>query len=222
MDRKKPERENGEAEGESREEAPSMDPGAESGTSSGRAPAEAGVTDQSQLLSDEIQEELAELERLRERHLRLAAEYDNYRKRTRRELAEAGERARGDLVARLLDGLDDLERVLATPAEATTVEALHEGVELVQRKLQKELTDIGLERIAAEGAPFDPRLHDALLTIPVDDPEQDEVVSRVLVNGYRLGERVLRPARVEVMKYRPADPRSAEEGLSEPAEDGSA
>lgn len=175
------------------------------------------AADPSERLSDEIRAELAELEALRERHLRLAAEYDNYRKRTRRELAEASERAQGGLIARLLDGLDDLERVLATPAEATTVEALHEGVELVERKLRKELSDAGLERIEAEGEPFDPRLHDALLTIPVADPELDEVVSRVLVNGYRLGDRVLRPARVEVMKYQPGAGHAAGNGAGDGA-----
>ncbi len=169
--------------------------------------------DASQKLSDEIREELDELERLRERHLRLAAEYDNYRKRTRRELTEAARRAQGDLMARLLDALDDLERVMSTPAEATTVEALHEGVELVQRKLHKELADAGLERIEAEGERFDPRLHDALMTLPVEDPELDETVGRVLSTGYRLGDRVLRPARVQVLQYRPG-------GTGERPEDG--
>jgi molecular chaperone GrpE len=135
----------------------------------------------------------------------------------RRELGEASERAQGELMARLLDGLDDLERVLATPAEATTVEALHEGVELVERKLRKELSDAGLERIEAEGEPFDPRMHDALLTVPVGDPDRDEVVSRVLVNGYRLGDRVLRPARVEVMKYQPGAGDAARDGAGDGA-----
>jgi len=156
-------------------------------------------------LSEEIREELEELERLRERHLRLAAEYDNFRKRTRREMAEARERAQADLVTRLLDALDDLQRVLDTPADATTVEALHEGVEMVGRKLGKELREAGLEPIEAEGRPFDPHLHEALLTTPVTDPEQDGLVSRVLVTGYRFGDRVIRPARVEVMTHRPSD-----------------
>lgn len=156
-------------------------------------------------LSEEIREELEELERLRERHLRLAAEYDNFRKRTRREMSEARERAQADLVTRLLDALDDLQRVLDTPADATTVEALHEGVEMVGRKLGKELREAGLEPIEAEGHPFDPHLHEALLTTPVTDPDQDGLVSRVLVTGYRFGDRVIRPARVEVMKHRSSD-----------------
>ena len=155
-------------------------------------------------LSEEIREELEELEHLRERHLRMAAEYDNFRKRTRREMAEARERAQADLVSRLLDALDDLQRVLDTPAGATTVGALHEGVELVGRKLGKELREAGLEPIEAEGRPFDPHLHEALLTTPVSDPERDGLVSRVLVTGYRFGDRVIRPARVEVMTHRPS------------------
>ncbi len=220
--REEPEREDVEprdADGERRAPAPEG-PDATDGfaaTSETAAVQDAGA-DASQRLSDEIREELAELEALRERHLRLAAEYDNYRKRTRRELTEASERAQGELMVRLLDGLDDLERVLATPAEATTVEALHEGVELVERKLRKELADAGLERIEAEGEPFDPRVHDALLTVPVADPDRDEVVSRVLVSGYRLGDRVLRPARVEVMKYQPG----AGDAMRDGAGDGAA
>ena len=178
-------------------------PGAADEAASG---AEAGGALADDDLSADLREELEELERLRERHLRLAAEYDNFRKRTRKEMAEARERAQGDLVGRLLDALDDLQRVLDTPAEATTVDALHEGVELVGRKLHKELTEAGLEPIEAEGMPFDPHLHDALLTTPVPDAERDGIVSRVLVTGYRFGDRVLRPARVEVTKHEPAGP----------------
>lgn len=155
-------------------------------------------------VTTDIREELEELERLRERHLRLAAEYDNFRKRTRKEMAEARERAQAELIGRLLDALDDLQRVLDTPADATTVEALHEGVELVERKLSKELREAGLEPIEAEGQPFDPHLHEALLTTPVSDPEREGLVSRVLVKGYRFGDRVVRPARVGVTTYQPS------------------
>lgn len=143
---------------------------------------------------------LGELEELKERHLRLAAEFENYRRRTREELLKTRELGQAELTRRLLDALDDLGRIAETPAEATTVDALHEGVALVERKLLKELAEAGLEPMEAEGAPFDPAVHEAVTTVPTDDPAEDDVVSRVFVRGYRFGDRLLRPARVEVKK----------------------
>lgn len=169
-----------------------------------RAAAPADDAD-SEAISDELRKELEELDELRDRHLRLAAEFENYRKRTRQELLKTREMAQAELAGRLLDALDDLSRVGAIPAESTTVEALHEGVELVERKLRKELREAGLEPVEAEGRPFDPTLHEALTSTPTDDPDEDDVVSRVFVTGYRFGDRLVRPARVEVKKYRADD-----------------
>lgn len=179
-----------------RAEEASGDPGrTEEGPEAGTGEAE------SDRLSGEIRQELEELDDLRERHLRLAAEFENYRKRTRKELTETRERAQADLARRLLDALDDLDRVRETPVDASTVESLHEGVELVSRKLLKELRDAGLQRIEAEGALFDPNLHEAVLSVPTDDPEQDGRISRVFAPGYTFGDRLLRPARVEVRQH---------------------
>lgn len=152
-------------------------------------------------ISEEILEELKELEELRDRHLRLAAEFDNYRRRTRRELLQMREIAQADLAAQLLEVLDDLRRVSETPTETTTVEALEEGIDLVERKFSKVLRDAGMEAIDPTGQPFDPNLHEALLRTPTDDPEKDELVDQVLLTGYRFGDRLLRPARVSVLKY---------------------
>jgi molecular chaperone GrpE len=154
---------------------------------------------------EEGREEPEEMEELREKHLRLAAEFENYRKRTRREMSEARQRGQAELAERLLEALDDLERVLETPEDSTTVEALREGVEMVQRKLEKELSEAGLVRLEPEGEAFDPEYHEALLTVPTEEPDENDVVSRVLINGYVFGDRVLRPARVEVKKYSAGD-----------------
>lgn len=161
--------------------------------------------DESEELSEEIQRELEELDELRDRHLRLAAEFENFRKRTRRELAEARQRGQAELTGRLLEALDDLERLRETPDEKMTLESLAEAVEMVHRKLWKELEESGLSRMDPEGERFDPEVHDALLTTPAEGPEENDVVSRVLINGYSFGDRVLRPARVEVKKYRPPE-----------------
>lgn len=165
------------------------------------APEPEEVDDGSERLSAEIREELEEMDELRDRHLRLAAEFENYRKRTRREMREARERAQAALSERLLDALDDLERFLETPADETTAASLREGVEMVRDKLWKELSEAGLERMEPAGERFDPELHEALLTRPVEDREEGGKVSEVLMNGYVFGDRVLRPARVEVTKH---------------------
>ncbi|MXX77750.1 MAG: nucleotide exchange factor GrpE [Gemmatimonadales bacterium] len=142
-----------------------------------------------------------ELAALQDRHLRLAAEFDNFRRRTRRELGDAGERARAELAGQLLELMDDLQRVAETPLEGTTTEALHEGIGLVARKFAKFLSDAGVEPVNPVDERFDPNLHDALMMTPTDDPEQDELVSHVVLIGYRLGDRLLRPARVTVYRH---------------------
>ncbi|MDP2498303.1 MAG: nucleotide exchange factor GrpE [Candidatus Palauibacterales bacterium] len=173
------------------------DPGEEAGEREG---AESG---DGQELPEQIREQLEELEELRDKHLRLAAEFDNYRKRTRREISSQQERAKAELAGRLLDVLDDLRRFNdAAQGQETDVGSLREGMELVEQKLRKELGDAGLERIEAAGEKFDPKQHEALTTTPVEDPERDGYISQVLVEGYTFGDQLLRPARVEVMKHR--------------------
>jgi len=148
---------------------------------------------------------LQDLEELQDRHLRLAAEFENYRKRTRRELVEMRRRSQADLVAGLLDVLDDLTRVAhAAPAiPDATVQSLMDGVRLVEAKMRKALGDAGLTRIEAAGQPFDPNLHEALATRPTTDPREDDLVCNVIVDGYMFDEILVRPARVQVAKYGP-------------------
>jgi molecular chaperone GrpE len=142
---------------------------------------------------------LAELERERDEYLdslqRLKAEFDNFRKRTARESAALSARAGEALVKELLPVLDDLERALVA-AEDHEEAKLEEGVRLVHRALADVLARTGLVEIETDGA-FDPHVHEALLTQPADDAEPGSVV-QVLQKGYRLGDRVLRPARVVV------------------------
>ncbi|HET7321728.1 MAG TPA: nucleotide exchange factor GrpE, partial [Longimicrobiaceae bacterium] len=143
----------------------------------------------------------AEVQALKDRYLRLAAEFDNYRKRTERERTESYTRAQAQLVEKLLDGLDDLQRVAHFNAETTTVEALLEGVQMVERKLFRALEGAGLEVIDAHGQPFDPAVHEALMTAGTEKEEEDESVGAVFQTGYRFKGELLRPARVQVRKY---------------------
>jgi molecular chaperone GrpE len=158
---------------------------------------------------------LRDLEELQDRHLRLAAEFENYRKRTRRELAEMRRRSQADLVVGLLDVLDDLTRVAhaAPPAPDATVQSLMDGVGLVEAKMRKALGDAGLARIEAAGQPFDPNLHEALATRPTTDPREDDIVCNVIVDGYTFDEILVRPARVQVSKYGPASSPPEEEAV---------
>lgn len=139
-----------------------------------------------------------QLEQAQERHLRLAAEFDNFRKRAARERIELQDRAQAVLVLRLLEVLDDLDRLAAQDLAHTGRDVLHEALLLVDRKLRKELAGAGLERIPAIGSPFDPALHEAVSVVPAPDPSRDHEVSAVLQEGYRFRGALVRPARVQV------------------------
>lgn len=143
-----------------------------------------------------------ELDALKDRHLRLAAEFDNFRRRTARERAELTVLAQADLVGRVLDALDDLARFAHVDPAGTDAKTLHDGIDLVERKFWKALTAAGLVRIDQAGVPFDPAVHEAVTTAPAPEEAQDNTVGTVLQPGYRLGERLLRPARVLVLTWR--------------------
>lgn len=161
-------------------------------------------------VADEIEALEAELAALNDRHLRLAAEFENFRKRTRKEASTGRVLAQSDLVRQILPTLDDLARVADTPHESTTVQALDEGIELILRNLRKQLGDAGLERVEALDQRFDPERHQAVMTTGTDDPELDETISRVLVDGYEFLGRLVRPAQVEVRRYEEAAAGEAE------------
>jgi molecular chaperone GrpE len=128
-------------------------------------------------------------------YLRLAADFDNYRKRVAREHAELTVRANERLVNELLPVLDDLERALEAATEHEEAK-LEEGVQLVHRSLASLLERQGLTEIGTDGA-FDPHIHEALLAQPAEGAEEGSVL-QVLQKGYKLGDKVLRPARVIV------------------------
>ena len=152
-----------------------------------------------------LEEQLAALEAERDEHLndlkRVAAEFENYRKRVLRDQESLVARAHERLVKELLPVLDDLERALAA-AEEHEEAKLEEGVRLVHRELADALEREGLAEIETSGV-FDPHVHEALLSQPSDEGEG--TVLEVVQKGYRLGDRVLRPARVVVAAPREDD-----------------
>ena len=141
---------------------------------------------------------VVELDELRDQHLRLAAEFDNFRKRRAREQIENRERAQGDLLRQLLDPLDDLARVAHVDPSQSAVGEVIQGVELVERKLFRQLEIAGMEWVGAVDEPFDPNVHEAVTSVPAETPEQDHTIAAVLQVGYRFHKQLLRPARVQV------------------------
>lgn len=160
-----------------------------------------GATDASvsQLTDDELAQARAQAEEYREHLQRLQAEFDNYRKRTIKEQSRMLELASEPVIRRLLEVLDDFELALLHAEQQDArpeVERFTKGVELVFAKLVDALRAEGLERIEAEGRPFDPELHEALMQTGEGDGEP--VVAEVFRAGYTLKGHVLRPAGVRV------------------------
>jgi molecular chaperone GrpE len=139
-----------------------------------------------------------EVDRLKDQHLRLAADFENYRKRVKAELAGAWARAQADLVKRLVETLDDLERVSRFTSEDASVDVLVEGVDLVERKLLKALGEAGLQVLDPAGEAFDPNTMEAMMIVAPEKDGQDEEVHQVLEKGYVFKDQLVRPARVSV------------------------
>jgi molecular chaperone GrpE len=156
------------------------------------APEEA-QKDEKELLQDE-------LNALKDQHLRLAADFENYRKRVNADLAAGWARAQAELAGSLLEGLDDLQRVSQFTTEDATLETLIEGVDLVERKLLKALNAAGLEVQDPTGEIFDPNIMEAMMRVPTEDDGQDGTVHQVFQKGYTLKGQLVRPARVSVYR----------------------
>lgn len=141
-----------------------------------------------------------EFEELNDRHLRLVAEFNNYRRRTEQERLGAWARAQADIVEKFLDVLDDLNRVAQLDLSNATVEAIMEGVDLVERKFIRVLEDSGAEVIDPAGQAFDPERMEAMMRLPAETDDQDDQVAQVFQKGYSLKGVLVRPARVSVYK----------------------
>ena len=142
-----------------------------------------------------------ELEEQREKYLRLAAEYDNFRRRSAKERQEAGARGQAELVKLLVDALDDLSRFAHVDPASTDSTTLVQGVDMVEKKVHKALQAAGLQVLNPVDEPFDPALHEAVTTEPAASEQEDHLVSRVFQAGYLFQGQLLRPARVVVRQW---------------------
>jgi molecular chaperone GrpE len=164
-------------------------------------PHEADAPESSQELAAaaaELEAALKERDALRDQLLRAAADFDNYRKRIDRERRDLVDYAATELIAEVLPVLDDLERALEQPS-TPEVAAYRLGVELVQRKMVDLLKKRGVTPIAAAGEMFDPNVHEAVVH-EVSDAHEEGTITGELRRGYRLKDRLLRPAMVKVAK----------------------
>jgi molecular chaperone GrpE len=141
----------------------------------------------------------AEQAKLKDQLLRTLADFDNFRKRSRRELADAERRGRDDMLKEFLPVFDNLDRASAHAESATDVKALADGIGLVLRQFTDTLGKVGIERVPAVGQPFDPAVHEAVQQMETSDFEPGTIAAEVQA-GYRNSEKLIRPALVVVAK----------------------
>lgn len=147
--------------------------------------------------AEEVQEES-------ERFLRLAAEFDNYKKRTAREFGDIIRRANERILRELVDILDSFERALAVESDDHNSTAYRQGVELIYNQLTGLLSKEGVTSIDSVGTPFDPIYHEAVMQVESDEYGEG-IVAQEVQKGYKINDKVLRHARVVVSKGRPTD-----------------
>jgi len=149
-----------------------------------------------------------------DRYLRSVAELDNFRKRTRKEIEDARIDAQSRVLREMLPVLDNLERAQAAAGEGGDAHGVVEGVRLVLRQFAQALERCGVTQVSAQGSAFDPTQHEAVSQQETDQAPPGTVVG-VLQSGYRIGDRLLRPALVVVAKAPPAAAAGAGEGEGE-------
>jgi molecular chaperone GrpE len=155
---------------------------------------------------EELEQRLAQAEQQTQdtltKYREAAHEFEDARARMRKELAKDAERNRRDVLVGFLEVVDNLDRALDAARKSGTAvtDPLLQGVEMVRQQFLSKLEGFGVKRIESDGLPFDPRLHEAVTTVPAPDPASDGRILGVIAQGYRIGDDVLRPALVAVGK----------------------
>ena len=149
-------------------------------------------------LAKELEETKQALEEQKDKYFRLAAEFDNYRKRTLKEKAELIKNGGAKAIEAILPVLDDLERALANMQKSDDVQAMYEGIDLIYQKFLKNLGQEGLEKMEPIGTAFDTDFHEAIALVPAQEEDQKGKVLDCVQTGYKLHEKVIRHAKVVV------------------------
>lgn len=164
--------------------------------------AETAETDEAPSSSEvnELEKMKKDYQELKDKYLRLYAEFDNYKKRTIREKVDLMNTAARDTMTALLPVLDDFDRAKKIAEDENTSETFSEGVRLVYNKLYNVLEQKGLEPMESDGQPFDPELHEAFTEIPAPTEEMKGRVVDTIEKGYKLKDKIIRHAKVVVGK----------------------
>jgi len=153
---------------------------------------------------EELERQIAEKDKQVQEYLAkyrgAAAEFEEARLRLRREISKDIERSRRDILADLLEVVDNLDRALDAARQGGSVDSVVEGVEMVRRQFLQKLEGFGVKRIESDRQRFDPTLHEAISSVPARSPDQDGFVVGTVRTGYRIGDDVLRPAAVAVAR----------------------
>lgn len=153
---------------------------------------------------EELEQQLAEKDRTAQEYIakyrQAASEFEDSRLRLRREIGKDVERGRREILADLLEVVDNLDRAIDAARQSQSPDALLQGVEMVRRQFLSKLEGFGVKRIDVADVEFDPSKHEAITTVPAARPEDDGRVVGVVRHGYSIGEDVLRPASVAVAK----------------------
>ena len=147
----------------------------------------------------EIERYTKEIEEIQDRYIRLAADFDNYKKRTAREFGELVRSANEELLSQLIPVLDNFERALEASSSSADQDSFHTGIELIYQQLRDMLEKQGVKGIEAVGEPFDPHRHEAVMMVEKEDVPPEMVVEE-MARGYMLHDRVLRASKVAVSK----------------------
>ena len=156
------------------------------------------------LLKERLLRSEEQAKELEDRLLRLAAEFDNYKKRMAKEFGYLVKNANENLILQLLDTLDNFQRALDSAKTSDDYDSFHKGVELIYNHMKEILTKEGLKEIEALGKPFDPNFHEAVTQ--AESNEHDEgIIMDEISKGYMLNDRLLRASKVVVSKRKPKE-----------------
>jgi len=153
---------------------------------------------------EELEQKVAEKDKQIQEYIakyrQASTEFDEMRRRLRREISKDIERTRREILSELLEVVDNLERALEAAKRSPSADALLEGVDMVRRQFLSKLEGLGVKPIESGDGRFDPSLHEAVSTVPAASPDEDGMVVGIIRRGYRIGDDVLRPAAVAVAK----------------------
>jgi molecular chaperone GrpE len=147
---------------------------------------------------DPLQQKQEEYQELYDKHLRLYSEFENFRRRSKKDVSDAKEKGRSEVVLAILPVLDDFERAMGSMNESSETKEVYEGVELIYNKFKNTLQEQGLVEMEPLGQPFDPEYHEAMTKTQAPSEDQKGKVVDVVEKGYMLNDRIVRHAKVVV------------------------